>query len=561
MKMKKILVMNGPNLDMLGMREPEIYGDRTLASLEEIVMQYGAQHGVEVVCFQSNSESKLINQIHKAPQNYDGVVFNPGAYTHYSYAIRDAISSIDTPVVEVHISDIDEREPFRQISVIAPACAGQIKGLGFDSYLRGIDVLTELEASVRLGEGYEKQFPLSQQIMVAGKADAPSPARDEDVVTGEIVYDDAALRSFERLNLLRLACARLGVGALYVRDTPNIRWLTALDEVFDEERAHALLVAANLALLHTDSRYAQAFKRVLEEHQVDITLNDAKKSHVRFAFDTLNPSGQESFNAKLGFEDNISYAEFARLVDAFTAEWLAPTTDIVLKLRAVKDGGEIARLKAAQAIADAAFEHIVSVMKPGMTEREVQVELDHFMLTHGAEGLAFASIVACGPNGADPHSVPGNAHLKSGQCVVLDFGARAYGYCSDMTRTVFLGQPDSTMEKAWRTLQQANEQVEALLRPGITGKEAHMRAERILEENGFGGKMGHGLGHGVGLEVHELPVLSPRNEMPLVEGNVVTVEPGIYIPGKFGMRLEDFGVITEDGFDVFTQSTHEMVII
>ena len=151
--------------------------------------------------------------------------------------------------------------------------------------------------------------------------------------------------------------------------------------------------------------------------------------------------------------------------------------------------------------------------------------------------------------------------LEAGQCVVLDFGAKSYGYCSDMTRTVFLGEPEGQMRAAWDTVRAANEAVEALLRPGVTGREAHERAETVLAEGGFAGAMGHGLGHGVGLDIHEEPVLSPRNPEPLVEGNVVTVEPGIYLPGKFGMRLEDFGVVTDDGFEVFTKSTHEMVVI
>lgn len=131
--------------------------------------------------------------------------------------------------------------------------------------------------------------------------------------------------------------------------------------------------------------------------------------------------------------------------------------------------------------------------------------------------------------------------LEAGQCVVLDFGARSYGYCSDMTRTVFLGEPDPEMRAAWDALREANESVEAMLRPGVTGKEAHERAEAVLAAAGFGGRMGHGLGHGVGIDIHEEPVLAPRNERPLAADNVVTVEPGIYLPGKFGMRLEDFG--------------------
>ena len=143
----------------------------------------------------------------------------------------------------------------------------------------------------------------------------------------------------------------------------------------------------------------------------------------------------------------------------------------------------------------------------------------------------------------------------------MDFGARHGGYCSDMTRMVFLGELQGRMLDAWQTLRRANEAVEAMLKPGVTGKEAHELALSVLEEGGFGGLMGHGLGHGVGIQIHEEPVLSPRNAWPLVPGNVVTVEPGIYVPGDFGMRLEDFGIITEDGFSVFTRSAHEPVVI
>ena len=240
---------------------------------------------------------------------------------------------------------------------------------------------------------------------------------------------------------------------------------------------------------------------------------------------------------------------------------LRETSGLVLGLREVKDADEVARMRAAQAITDAAFAHIAGFMRPGMTEREVQLELESFMLRSGAEGLAFSSIVATGANGANPHAIPGETRLEAGQCVVMDFGARARGYCSDMTRMVFLGEPDTRLREAYAVLRRANEEVQAMLRPGVTGKEAHELAERILDEGGFGGRMGHGLGHGVGLDIHEEPVLAPRNERALEVGNVVTVEPGIYLPGDFGMRLEDFGIITETGFDRFTRSTHDMVVV
>ena len=535
MKPKKILVLNGPNLDMLGMREPEVYGTDTLGNLEYEVQRYGEGLGIEVKCFQSNSEGKLINKIHSAAGKFDGIVYNPGAHTHYSYALRDAIAAIDVPVVEVHLSDISAREPFRHISVIAPVCIAQVKGLGMQGYCRAIDILCDPQQHERLGD---------------------VPDQFGGVAIPAVPSVDSGLLSSERQSLVRAACDQLGVNGLLVRDTSNIQWLTALDGVFDEEPAHSLLVSGEGAWLHTDSRYSNALRAALKGSVAKIEVKDDRVSHSQFAHGML---GQEA--GKLGFEDTVTYAEFVQMVNQFSSDKLSPTTDVVLGLRSVKDASEIARLKAAQAITDAAFSHIIEFIRPGMTEREVQLELENFMMRHGADGLAFRSIVAAGANAADPHAVPGNARLEAGQCVVLDFGARAFGYCSDMTRTVFLGAPEGAMIDAWETMRNANETVEAALRPGMTGAEAHQLAEGVLAEGGFGGKMGHGLGHGVGIDVHELPALNPRNEKPLVEGNVVTVEPGIYFPGEFGMRLEDFGVVTASGFDVFTQSTHETVII
>lgn len=618
----RILVINGPNLNMLGTREPDVYGTETLDTLEEAVASYANECGIDADFIQSNSEGKLIDAIQKAPRKYAGIVYNPGAHTHYSYALRDAVASIDVPVVEVHISNIDEREQFRATSVIAPACVAQIKGLGIEGYCRAIDVFRENETLVRLGEGYEETYPMGNNIIVgipepdgedeaesaettpltaeslpeitpevvAANVTAPLPVITEEVLSETAPDPDpdpepepepepvatlevapepvatpastkpAGLVSFERQAIVNDACARMGLNAFLVRDTSSIAWLTAFDGVFDDERAHAMVVKPDGSLLHTDSRYSNALRSVAKAGESDIVISDTRKTHARFAADAL-ASGAIPFNGLLGIEDTVTYDEFIKLAEEFGTDCLVPTKDVLMGLRAVKGPDEVARLRAAQAITDAAFAHIINFMKPGMTEREVQIELEFFMLRHGAEGLAFRSIVACGENGADPHAVPSDKKLEAGQCVVLDFGAKAQGYCSDMTRTIFLGQPSDRMADAWQVLRNANESVEAMLKAGVTGREAHELAELILEEGCFGGCMGHGLGHGVGIDVHELPVLNMRNEQPLVAGNVVTVEPGIYLPGEFGMRLEDFGIITDEGFDVFTQSTHEMVII
>lgn len=408
--------------------------------------------------------------------------------------------------------------------------------------------------------------------------------------------------SAARLARLRAAYEACGAQAMLVRKTTNIQWLTAFDGVFDEEEAHALLVDGKRAVLHTDSRYATACRVAVAAaaagavgagsdaavgaggpggaavsakadglatsstlglsadaaSSCPVTVDDSRETHSAFA----RRLREGSLSDALALEDSIALSEFRALERAFgEGASFVETSNVVFGLRAVKDAEEVARLRAAQAVTDEAFAHMLTFMRPGMTEREVQLELEGYMLGHGASGLAFPSIVATGANGANPHAIPGDTVLEAGQCVVMDFGAKARGYCSDMTRTVFLGEPEGAMLAAWETMRRANESVEAMLRPGVTGREAHELAERILEEGGFGGRMGHGLGHGVGIDIHEEPVLSPRNERALEAGNVVTVEPGIYLPGEFGMRLEDFGIVTEDGFEVFTQSTHDLVVL
>lgn len=358
-----------------------------------------------------------------------------------------------------------------------------------------------------------------------------------------------------RIARLREAMSAQELDAFLVRDVSNIQWLTAFDNVFDSDPAHALYLDAQRAVLHTDSRYSNACETAASGGPV--VIDSARETHATFA---ARCAGADSA-ALVGIEDTVTLGEYRKLETALSASAIRETSGLVVGLRSVKDAEEISRMRAAQATTDAAFSHIVKFMRPGLTEREVQLELEGFMLRAGASGLAFSSIVATGANGAKPHAIPGDTRLEAGQCVVLDFGARAYGYCSDMTRVVFIGEPSAYLRNAYSVLREANEQVEALLKPGVTGAEAHELAERVLAEGGFGGKMGHGLGHGVGIDIHEEPVLAPRNTQPLQVRNVVTVEPGIYLPGEFGMRLEDFGVVVDGGFEVFTQSTHDLVVV
>lgn len=366
-----------------------------------------------------------------------------------------------------------------------------------------------------------------------------------------------------RLDRMRERMEVAGIDTFYCTDLSNVKWLTGFAGVFDDEPAHTLVVSAHDAAMHTDSRYADAAGRAAEGTPWEVDA--AGGSHAVWAVGRSR-AGVDA--GRFGIEDTMTLAAYRaleRAIEGPDASHIVPkpieTDGFVRTLRAVKDAEEIAAMKAAQAITDAAFEHIVGFMRVGMTERAVQLELEETMRKLGADDLAFSSIVASGANGAAPHSIPGAKPLAEGDMVVLDFGARKNGYCSDMTRTVCMGHATDQAKRVFEAVRSANEAVEAILRPGVTGAAAHELAEQTLERAGFGGKMGHGLGHGVGIDIHELPNLSPRNTAPLAVGNVVTVEPGVYLSGQLGCRLEDFGVITEDGFEVFTKSTHELVII
>ena len=360
-----------------------------------------------------------------------------------------------------------------------------------------------------------------------------------------------------RLARLREWMAGEGLDAFVVRNTSDIAWATAFEGVFDDEQAHVLLVHDDAAALHTDSRYSEACEREAAGGPVEV---DAQvKTHATWCVERLGKA------ARVGFDDTMSVREHRMFTEAFAEAGLAaefvPTADAVVGLRASKDAFEIEHLKAAQAITDAGFAHIVGFIRPGMTEREVQVELDAFMAAQGADGLAFPTIVATGAHGSSPHAQPGDTVIQPGDAIVMDFGARKAGYCSDMTRTVFVGEPSDELRRAYTVLRRANEECEAMVRAGVVGADVHAHALAVLAEGGYEGKMGHGLGHGVGLDIHEEPVLSPRNEKPLPAGAVVTVEPGIYIPGAFGMRLEDCGLVTDAGYQPFGTSTHDLVVV
>ena len=230
-------------------------------------------------------------------------------------------------------------------------------------------------------------------------------------------------------------------------------------------------------------------------------------------------------------------------------------------LRAVKSPEEIAAITAAQRIAERAFTELLNFIRPGVTEREIAAELTYRMMRLGGEGNSFDPITITGANTSKPHGVPGDAAVAPGDFVTLDFGTIVEGYHSDMTRTVAVGYATDEMRKVYDTVLRAQAAGIALMTPAHTGAEVHAAAADVIAAAGWGAYFGHGFGHSVGLEIHESPSASPRNVQPLPAGAVVTAEPGIYLPGRFGVRIEDMILVTEDGNRNLTAAPKELLII
>lgn len=346
--------------------------------------------------------------------------------------------------------------------------------------------------------------------------------------------------------------------AIVVRNVSDLMWVTGFEDVFDTEQAHVAIITRDECIIHTDTRYDIAMR----EHAAEegIWKVDASKDREP-AFVARMLQDMKLVTGRIAIDDSMPLALYRAYSDAMPNARFKERGDDILKLRAVKDADEVTRMQRAQDIASRAFLDTIAHLQPGMTERDVSIELEFNMKRQGADELAFANIVASGPNGAKPHAVPGNRMIEQGDFVVIDFGARVGGYCSDTTRTICIGEANSEQRAVYEAVRSANEQVSRALRPGVTGAQMHALAESVLAKEGFEGKMGHALGHGVGIDVHELPVLSARNKEPLLAGNVVTDEPGVYLPGSLGVRIEDCGVVTDDGFRSFCNLTHELIVV
>ncbi len=312
------------------------------------------------------------------------------------------------------------------------------------------------------------------------------------------------------------------------------------------ESSGCLLITRDENLLLTDGRYEEQASREAKGFRV-LIYKTGLKGLLRRIFKELEIK-------RCGLEENyISYFRAKSIKKAFPEIKWVELGPIVEKMRSVKEQEEIEKIRASQRVNEEVFEEVLSNIKIGMSEKELS-----FMIFKGlmekADGPSFPPIVASGPNSSLPHAVPTERRIKEHEPIIIDMGARLNGYCSDMTRTVFLGEPGEEFKKIYNVVKDAQKRAKERIRAGITAREADSFSRDFITEKGLGKYFLHSLGHGVGIAIHEAPALSKRSRKNLKIGMVITIEPGIYLPGKGGVRLEDMAVVKEDGVDVITSN-------
>ena len=305
----------------------------------------------------------------------------------------------------------------------------------------------------------------------------------------------------------------------------------------------------------TDNRYTEAAENGIKGFQV---LDVAKGGgYVK----CINQCIADFGITALGFEENYLTVSEYMLYEKNVNAKLVPFTKEINGFRAVKEEWELNIMRKAQAITDKAFAEVCPRIKVGMTELELQAELIYCLYKNGATGLAFDPIVVSGPNSSLPHGVAGERVIQEGDFVTMDFGALYNGYCADMTRTVAVGFATEEMKTVYNTVLEAQLAGLAISKAGVPGKDIDGAARKVITDAGYGEYFGHGYGHSLGLEVHENPSPNARNEAPMPVGTVASAEPGIYLPGKFGVRIEDTCVFLEDGIEILTKSPKNLIII
>lgn len=358
-----------------------------------------------------------------------------------------------------------------------------------------------------------------------------------------------AKQNNQRIMNIRKAVVKNNLDGMLFTNLPNIRYLSGYSG-----SSGMLWVTPKQAIFLTDFRYKEQSAREVKNARTVIVTKGL--------LDGLTTLPEFIQARNIGFEEQaLTYSQYRSLQKESRGKKLVPISGMAEKPRQVKSPEEIVKIARASQIADQAFNRILKFIKPGISEKLIAAELDHTLKMLGSSNPSFDSIVGSGPNGALPHAQPGDRKVRKGDFIVLDFGAIYQGYHSDMTRTVCLGRPTEKHLKIYDIVTRAQMAGLNAVKSGIKGKYADLAARKIINEAGYGDYYGHGLGHGVGLEVHEGPNMGMRTENILPENSTVTVEPGIYLPGWGGVRIEDLVVVKKDSCLVLSKSTKKLIII
>lgn len=353
----------------------------------------------------------------------------------------------------------------------------------------------------------------------------------------------------KRVEQLRVKLQEQGLSAMLVASPINRRYLTGFTG-----SAGYVLITRDQSYLLTDFRYmTQAPEQAIGFQVVE---------HGPKLMDTVKELLASEGITSLGFEqEHVTYAVFTSYTEQLKPVSLVPVSGLVEQLRIFKDQEELQVMQRAADLADATFSHLLNIVGTGKTEREIDLQMEMFMRTHGATSSSFDTIVASGERSALPHGVASERVIQGNEFITFDFGALLDGYCSDLTRTIAIGTPDPKLKEIYDIVLEA--QLHALdhIKPGMTGREADALCRDIITKYGYGEYFGHSTGHGLGMEVHESPRLSKASDDVLMPGMVVTVEPGIYLPGLGGVRIEDDIVITETGIHILTSSSKKYTVL
>ena len=366
-------------------------------------------------------------------------------------------------------------------------------------------------------------------------------------MTNRIAEGEKRNPKIKRLRKLRTSIAEKELGALLISQPENLRYLSGFTG-----SSGWLLISGQNAILATDFRYVEQAKGESPDFEI---IQIKQELH-----DWLPGLVSDLGWHKLGFEANfISYEGYHKLGEAIKTKQvnleIIPTTGIVEQLRSIKEPEELRFITKAVELADAAFEQAKAIIRHGITEKEIAWEIEKFLRQKGSEGIPFEIIVASGPNSALPHARPTEQTIRSGEPVLIDMGARISGYCSDLSRTLFLGRANKTFQEIYNIVLKAQTTAMEGIESAMDASQADRLARSVVEQAGYGDAFGHGLGHGVGLAVHEFPRLGLSSSDSLADGMIFTIEPGIYFAGQGGVRIEDMVVLENGKASVLTKAS------